>query len=197
MISETPLTRIRKIISRQAASSAIEFLASEESSIQNLRWTDGKDNYHIYESDTAVKDNGIAWYQWSDRDQFLLVVCEENQYFEWEPITYNPIFGCICILLEWYKDHLLFAYQEKHSIYVCSYQNGVVKTFEIQGAEVARKDELLSYFKFQNRSSEEVHILQLPNLQALDSISKEEAVAKNILPKGINQPEGFLDHTPS
>lgn len=157
-----------------------------------LKWNDGNDECEVFEEDIAIEDENIAWFQTSSRDNHLLRIVQENEKFQWIPKTYNPVFGCTCFLIEWYKRHLLFIYQEKHDIYVCSIIDSKVHMFCIEGGELERKGDVLAYVTYQQRHKDEVRLIELPSLQELEPITKDEARKRGLMPQGLNRPDGFL-----
>ena len=122
----------------------------------------------------------------------LLKIYQNGSLFVWTPKTYNPIFGCHCILLEWYKNHLIFIYQEKHDIYICSILEKEVKYFNFHGEEIERKYDMISYETYMNKSSEKVKLIRIPELVELEPIDKAEAEQRGLLPNGLNRAGNFL-----
>ena len=160
-----------------------------------LKWNNGNDECEVFEEDIAIQGENIAWFQTNEYDYHLLRVIQKNEKFEWIPKTYNPVFGCNCLLIEWYKGHLLFIYQEKHDIYVCSIKNSKVATFCVKGDELARQRDFLAYETFQNRLKNHIRLIELPSLKELEPITKEEAQDRGLFPQGLNRPNGFLNNT--
>src|SRR5690242_10407974 len=73
-----------------------------------ITWEDEKgDECHIYQDDISIEGERVAWFQSSKHDRHLVKIYENGISFSWVPKTYNPIFGCFCLLLEWYKEHLI------------------------------------------------------------------------------------------
>jgi hypothetical protein len=160
-----------------------------------ITWKDGSgDECRIYQDDIAVEEGRIAWFQSGKNDRHLVKVYENDIFYSWVPVTYNPIFGCFCLLLEWYKDHLMFIYQEKHCIYICSIRNNSVNHFHFSGEEIERKGNLISYENYMDRLTDKVRLIQIPELIELEPISKEEAEEKGLIPTGLNRPGDFLSH---
>jgi len=70
---------------------------------REIEWTkDSNEVCFIYETNVAIEENKIAWFQSSDQDNHLLTVYDNDVLFSWIPKTYNPVFGCNCMLIEWY-----------------------------------------------------------------------------------------------
>ena len=149
------------------------------------------EEYYIYEDNIAIEDKKIAWFQTSNKDNHLLIIYCNDTLFKWIPKTYNHFFGCYCMLLEWYKDHLIFIYQEKHDIYVCSIKEGNVNHFNFNGEMIERKGELISYETYNNKS-DKVKLIKIPELFELEPIDKIEAEKLGIIPKGLNRSGNFL-----
>jgi hypothetical protein len=168
-----------------------ETLNGKES--RQIVWTgDSNDDYYIFEIDIVVEGGKIAWFQSSKKNRFLLKMYDGDSLFSWTPETYNPIFGCLCILLEWYKGALIFIYQEKHDIYICSITGGHVKYFNFHGAEIERKGDLISYETFTNQLKDKVRLIRIPDLAELEPIDKKDAEKLGLLPEGLNRPGNFL-----
>lgn len=158
-----------------------------------IKWTEeNNDACKIYEDDIAVENEKLAWFQSSENDNYLLVIYENNKIFRWIPETHNPIFGCICLLLEWFEDHLIFIYQEKHYIYICSISNEKVRHFKFHGAEIERKGNLISYELYQGKLADKVRLIRIPDLTEIEPIDKKEAERIGLLPNGLNRPGNFL-----
>jgi hypothetical protein len=125
-------------------------------------WTaSSNEKCFISEDHIAIEENKIAWFQSSNQDRHLLTIYDGDTFFTWTPKTYNPIFGCYCILIEWFKDHLIFIYQEKHEIYICSVKDGKVNYFNFKGEEIERKGEVISYETYSSKS-EKVKLIKIP-----------------------------------
>lgn len=158
-----------------------------------ITWKDESgDECCINQDDIAIEGDKIAWFQSNHWEKHLVKVYENNSSYSWEPETYNPVFGCLCLLLEWYKDHLIFIYQEKHCIYICSIKDNSVKHFHFHGEDIERKDNLISYDSYMDRLADKVRLIQLPELTELEPISKTEAEKLGLIPSGLNRPGNFL-----
>ena len=183
--SMNPVERIIKVLEQEG-------LHPELKEDNSVKWQNkhGK-QCRIFEQDTAVEEERLAWFE-SDGDAYhLLRVMENGQSFNWTPETYNPVFGCSCLLLKWYKDHLIFIYQEKHKIYICAIHNRQVNHFSFSGEEIERKGNLISFDTY-GVPSEKIRLIQIPELLLLDPISKTEAEQMGLLPQGLNRPGDFL-----
>jgi hypothetical protein len=150
------------------------------------------DKCRIFSTDIAVKEEKLAWFESDSWSYHSLRIMEKGELFNWTPKTYNPVFGCFCLLLEWYQEHLIFIYQEKHDIYICSIYNGQVNHFNFNGEEIARKGNLISFDTYNNSPKDQVRILQIPELILLEPISKTAAAQMGLLPEGLNRPGEFL-----
>ena len=187
--------KVIEILESENFAPRIETETFKENSWDLLKWNINDDECFVFEGDIALDNNNIAWFQTSERDNHLLRVIQNNEKFEWTPKTYNPIFGCDCIHIEWNNEHVLFIYQEKHDLYVCSIKNSEIKTFCVEGAELERKGNTLAYETFQNRLENHVRLIELPSLKELEPITKEEAKKRELYPQGLNRPDGFLNVT--
>src|SRR5688572_8535837 len=78
-----------------------EIIGEEEWS--EIMWTDesGGECY-IYQDNVSIENDKIAWFQSINQDRHLLKIYGNGFSFDWIPQTHNPIFGCYCLLLEWY-----------------------------------------------------------------------------------------------
>ena len=160
---------------------------------KSIVWTDeSSSEFNIYEDDISVENNKIAWFQSNHWDNHLLKVYETDTVFNWIPKTYNPVCGCHALLLEWFKEHLIFVYQEKHDIYICSIKNGSINSFNFSGVEIERKGEVFSYETYINTSIDKVRLIKIPELIHLEPIDKKEAEKLDLIPKGINREGNFL-----
>jgi hypothetical protein len=160
---------------------------------KTINWNDELNGEcFIYQDNIAIENNRLAWFQSSNRDNHLLKIYYHDYSFSWVPETYNPFFGCTCLLLEWYKDHLLFIYQEKHEIYICSIFEKHVNYFHFHGEEIERNGDLISYETYMNKTPEAIKLIQIPELIQLKPITREEAEKLNLVPTGLNRPGNFL-----
>jgi hypothetical protein len=179
-------------LKRQNLNPEIKSTVLNGNSFSEITWIENSnDECFIYEGDIAIEENKVAWFQSSNEYRHLLTVYENETVFNWMPKTYNPVFGCYCLLIEWYKQHLIFIYQEKHDIYVCSIKNGNVNFFNFHGEEIERKGDLISYETYMNKS-DKVRLLKIPELVELEPIDKLEAEKLGIVPIGLNRPGNFL-----
>ena len=127
-------------------------------------------------------DNGkIAWFQSDEDDSVeLFRVFEDNTFFDFVPKTQHPGYGCDIYLVEWIGDSLIVIYHEKHNVVIASVKDKNIATFEFYGDELIRRNDLL-YFK-EYGQKDDVRILKIPEILELESISREEAVKRDLLP---------------
>jgi hypothetical protein len=183
--SMNPSERIKKILEQENLHPEIKDDA--------IKWQNAHGNQcRIFEQDIAVNEEKLAWLESDGWAYHLLRVIENGEIFNWTPETYNPVFGCICLLLEWYNNHLIFIYQEKHKIYICSIHNRQVKHFSFSGEDIERKGNLISFAAYGDLLRDKVSVLQIPELLLQDTISQTAAAQMGLLPQGLNRPDGFL-----
>ncbi|WP_299677091.1 hypothetical protein [uncultured Tenacibaculum sp.] len=153
-----------------------------------IQWIDESEDRCFIEEDFIdhFADN-IAWFQSSDNDRHILKIYNKNTEFSWIPITHNPIYGCIPILVKWYGDTLLFIYKEKHDIYICSIHNESVNHINYYGDELMINKNLLAYTEYKDI----VSLIKIPELIPLENISKEKAKEMDLVPVDIRE----LDHS--
>ena len=182
-----------KKLDEEHLKASINSASSGDHTWQTITWLDeSKDECFIFQDDIAVESNRLAWFQSSKHDKHLLKVYDNEVPFSWTPITYNPVFGCTCWLLEWYKNHLLFIYQEKHDVYICSVAEGAVKYFSFPGVEISRNGDIIAYDSYMGRLAGKVRLIKIPELIELEPISKAEAAERGLLPKGLGEPGNVL-----
>ncbi|MFM9951862.1 MAG: hypothetical protein ACKV1O_28280 [Saprospiraceae bacterium] len=175
-----------KILSQNNYEPIVKTESLNDNLWNQLLWTDENgDECSIYEENIAIETDKIAWFQSSKRDNHLLKIYECGIEFVWIPFTYNPVFGCRCLLIEWYKNHLLFIYQEKHDIYICTVINKTVKHFNFHGEEIERKGDIISYETYTNKLPDKVRLVKIPELVELEPINKSEAEKIGLLPKWV------------
>lgn len=151
---------------------------------ENLEWIDSSgDECYIYGEDIAVSGGRVAWFQSSKDDKHLLRIISTDSFFQWEPITHNPAFGCDCLTLAWYEEAVLFMYREKHYIYICIIQNQEVRYIHFHGEKWLHSGKIVSYQSYENSESGVVRLIELPSLTEMASISIEEAKRRHIMPK--------------
>ncbi len=193
------------ILKSEGLKPRIDHETFKNSAWQLLKWNSSQDEYHIYEADVAIEGNNIAWFQSSDQDNYLLRIVQPEKEqprkeparkqvrkFSWAPKTSNPVFGCHCLLLEWLEDHLIFIYQEKHGIYICSIKDALIRDFYVLGEKLKRKGCKIAFETYQHHPENRIRLLEIPSLIVLDPITVEEANRLDLVPQGLNQPDGFL-----
>jgi hypothetical protein len=87
---------------------------------------------------------------------------------------------------------LIFIYQEKHDIYICSIKNKIVNHFNYHGEEIERKDDIISYDTYMNKLHNKVRLIRIPELEELNPIDKSEAERIGLTPMGLNREGNFL-----
>ena len=188
------IDRILDILHAEGHRPQVEMERHKDASWEIITWEVDDDDYSIYGGDIAVEGDNIAWFQTSDEDDHLLRVFQNQNHLAWTPITHNPAYGCECLLVEWYQDHLLFIYQEKHDVYVCAVRHGKVNTFQIEGDLLARNGDRLAFETFRPSSAKPIRVLALPSLKELEPLSRAEAEWEDLTPGDLHQPDGFLSH---
>lgn len=148
-----------------------------------ISWMNDKVEHYIQLKNIDCQGDRVAWFQSSEKDQHLLRVFVGESNFDWEPITYNPYFGCDCYLLEWMDDILVFIYKEKHDTYICSIKDNTVNLFNFHGNRLSRVDNIVLFTEYGDE--EAVKRIQLPGLAELSTITTTEAEAVGLLPTMI------------
>lgn len=147
-----------------------------------ISWKDARDEKHrITRNNVAVADDRLAWFQSDLFGKHLLRVFDKNYKLNWEPITHNPVFGCDCLLIQWYSEHLVFIYIEKHNIYICRIKDGKVSTFDFHGEEIIRRGDIV-YFKDYDPDTGFIKRFDLSNFELLDAISSQQANTEGVYP---------------
>jgi len=142
----------------------------------------------IFVDNIATHENRIAWLQSSSSDNHLLKVFESGRNFNWIPKTYNSSWNCDCHLLEWFNDHLIFIYKEKHDIYICAINDDNVRYFNYHGEAIERNKEII-YFKEYGKDCDDtidVRRIKIPELIELDPVSVESLKEMNLVPKSVD-----------
>lgn len=187
------ITPVAAILEGEGFHPIIEKKRIGNTSWNEIIWTDTNgDECSIFEDNIAIEHSSVSWFQSSKRDKHLLKIYEKGDPFSWIPITYNPAFGCTCFLLEWYKNHLLFIYQEKHDIYICSILGKTVKHVNFHGEEMARQGDIISFDTFMGRLPNKIRLIKVPELILLEPMDKSEAERTGLLPMDLNRPGKFL-----
>ena len=154
----------------------------DETEPKEIYWAVNGVKYFIYEPNIAAHGTSLAWFQSSDNDDHLLVVCENGSEFEWIPETYNPAFGCDCIYIGWRNKHLVFIYLEKHDIYICVVSDSEVKHINFHGENLFVGDDKVTYSSFGDVRKDIVNLISLPNIDESSSIDFKEAEKRGIKP---------------
>ncbi|OQP53439.1 hypothetical protein A4H97_23630 [Niastella yeongjuensis] len=187
------LNKVLEILQREQERVIIAPQIVTENGRKKITWTnESEDECYIYPNDISIAGDKIAWFQSSIRDNHLVRIYEDNFSLSWEPETYNPVFGCYCLLMEWYKDHLIFIYQEKHCIYICSIKDKEINHFHFHGEDIERRDNLISYATYMDNPVDKVRLIQIPELIHVEPISTLEAEKCGLIPQGLNRPGNFL-----
>ena len=149
----------------------------------DISWMDdaGTENY-IQLKNIDCSGKNLAWFQSSEKDDYVLSVYEDDRLFNWVPVSHNLYFGCSCCLLEWYKDHLVFIYTEKHDTYICSVRNSHVRTFNFHGNRMERNKDLI-FFRGHEDESAIVRRLRIPELEEMELMNEQEARAAGFVPQ--------------
>ncbi len=143
----------------------------------DISWLDNAGTeYYIQLANIDSTTDRLAWLQSNEKDEYLLRVFENDTAFNWTPLTYNAYFGCFCNLLEWYNDHLIFCYTEKHDTYICSIREQQVNTFNFNGNKLERNAGTI-FFQEYGDESKIVRRMLIPGLEEIEPIT--EAVAKD------------------
>ena len=187
--------KVIELLKSEGFEAKIQTHSYNENKWETIDW-DGVDGerHTIYENDIEIFEEKIAWFQSGNHDNYLLRVFEEENNFSWEPKLQNPFLGGgICLLLEWFREHLIFIYQDGRGqqIYICAIKDKAVKYFNFHGEEIERNGELISYDTY-GLPHHEVRLIKIPELIAVEPISIEEAVKIGIIPRGVNREDGFL-----
>ena len=181
------------VLKRKNQDLVFEIEHFSDGSPNTLLWTDeNKDDCFIYRTNIAIHENKMAWFQSSKNDHHLLRVFENGTEFSWEPLTHNPVFGCYCLLIEWYRGELIFIYQEKHEVYICAIKNGSVRHFKFHGEDIERKGNLIAYDTYTGKIPGKVRLVQIPELIELEPIDRSEAEKIGLIPTGLNRFDDFL-----
>jgi hypothetical protein len=86
--------------------------------------------------------------------------------------------------MEWFNQHLVFIYQEKHDTYICSVKDGEIKTFKFYGDELARQGEIILFYD-READGECIGRIRLPDLLEMEPWTKAEAEKLGLLPELI------------
>jgi hypothetical protein len=174
---------IRDMIKEKLRSENIDAFFEEK---WRIAWRDSHNEEHyISDSHVAYSENRLAWFQSDLHSQHLLRVFENKGSFKWEPITYNPVSGCDCLLIKWYSGHLIFIYKEKHDTYICSVKNDEVKTFNFHGDQIIKRGNL-ALFKSYGPDTGLIQRFDLSTFSSLEPISSEQAKLEDIYPNSVD-----------
>ena len=169
------------LLQRVAEILSSEKIVSEHNGFR-LTYQTGTEVHSLILDDIAVAENKLAWFQTSNADNHLLRIFENGKNFNWIPITYNQSWNCDCFLLEWFRDHLIFIYKEKHETYICAIRNEEVRHFHFHGEALERKGDTIYYEEYTSDKNF-VKRLRLPELEELSPVTAESLRADNLLPK--------------
>ena len=185
-----PIEDIIKLLEQEGLAPVLETIDHDGRQSQNIKWKNHSGSECVVLSgDTAVDGEKIAWFESDYWSYHRLKIMENGEIFSWQPETYNPVFGCYCLLLEWYKGHLLFIYQEKHDIYICTIINKKINFFHFHGEEIERKGNLISFNTYSKTGEPEDHvkIIKIPELELQQPITRTEAERMGLIPTGLNR----------
>jgi hypothetical protein len=93
--------------------------------------------------------------------------------------SYNPFFGCDIRFFEWIGDTVVLIYREKHWTFACRFGDlWPPKFVKIEDDWILHNDQL-AYLGYKEES---VRRLSFPNLEELESLSKDAAASQGLLP---------------
>lgn len=141
----------------------------------------------------SCRGNDIAWFQSTEKDEYRLIVYQNDTLFEWEPKTYNSYFGCDCNLIEWIDDHLVFIYKEKHDTYICSVKDGQISYFNFHGNQLARKGNMI-FFSGSEDGPTSIRRIKIPDLKEIEPAVREEVDAQGLILQVIFSPVQLMNN---
>jgi len=138
----------------------------------------------IYIENISIHKEKIAWFQSDKNDSMeLFRIFENNIFFDFEPKTSHPGYGCDIYLVEWIDDYLIVIYHEKHNVVISSVKDKNIKTLEFHGDQLIRRGDIL-YFK-EYGLTDSVRVLKIPEIIEMEKISKEKAIENNTVPETL------------
>jgi|GEM_PF-1461625 len=94
--------------------------------------------------------------------------------------SYNPFFGCDVRFFEWAGDTVVLIYREKHWTFACRFGDiWPPKFVKIENNWVLHEGQLA----YMQRNEERVRRLSFPELEELESLSRDEAAKMGLLPE--------------
>ncbi|WP_312079322.1 hypothetical protein [Chryseobacterium sp.] len=140
----------------------------------------------------AVIEGKTAWFQSDENDSNeRFVIFENERFFEFPPKTEHYGYGCDIYLVEWFRDHLILIYHEKHNVVISSVKDQNITTLEFHGDELVRRGDLLYFRDYGLKDS--VRRLKIPEMTELESISVKEATDQDAVPETL----GYLNDVKS
>ena len=93
--------------------------------------------------------------------------------------SYNPFFGCEVHFIEWFEDSVIFVYSEKHNTYIGKYKTGSDIVFQNIGRNWKNSKNLFAFYKW---NDEHIYVVDIPELDIIGKISKNNAKEIGINP---------------
>ncbi|WP_179353932.1 hypothetical protein [Winogradskyella vidalii] len=144
-----------------------------------------KNETRIFSKDIVFKDHLIVWFQKDDYGNALLRSFKGNLNINYIPESNHSDYGdgIECLYLKIIDHSIIFVYREKHSDYICSIMNGIVKRERLYlGTKKIIKDNIL-YFKIPDYAEKNIGFikkLKLPELEYDKDLSEIELNKLNI-----------------
>jgi hypothetical protein len=161
----------------------VQLLVDENTNLVEIKWKKQALEYYVYSTDIVYHKGRLAWFQASAQNSYRLCIKYKEDFWEWKPELYNPVFGCLCMALQWVQDHLIFVYQEKHDIYIVSVKDKKLKLNHFNGAKFKLTATHFTYQTYQQESRDLVGVLEIPSLKPLEEIELRAAKQLDLVPQ--------------
>ncbi len=160
--------------------------SKEETDFVEIKWKNNGDEHYVYSVDIVYHKGRLAWFQASKNHHYRLCVVDRDNLWEWEPVLYNPFFGCLSMALRWIEEQLMFVYRDKHDIYIAAVQDGKVKYHKFHGEKFKLTENHFTYQTYSQSGKDLVSMLEIPSLKQLGSIELRAARQLGLEPENFH-----------
>ncbi len=150
----------------------------------HVEYEAGRGRRSIYIHDIDYADGRLVWHETDGSNNPYLVVYGDGAVWSWAPIAggENSV-DFECLLVEWYREYLLFICFEKNRIYVNSMKDKKNRSFSFYGDQLNRKDDVLYCRPY--KELDMVRGVKLPELIEMEPLSLAQCRKDGVVPETI------------
>jgi hypothetical protein len=159
----------------------VEILLAEGHAVNEDEYFLEYSGFNISKRQISEYGNFIAWFE-SDylANHRVKIYHHAKAWFEWEPVTYNPAFGCYCGYLNYHAGVLVLIYKEKHEAYIVAIDQQEVRYFKFHGEKFSVGNNLVYYQEYANMDNGVIGVISIPDLVVRDSTTQTQLAVLNL-----------------